>query len=591
MLAACGRLHFDPIGEPGVYTAVALPPGGVTQELAFAPDDSVRYAASPSHGPFRSVDHGATWSECAPLAARGIASDLATVYLSGPDDVYRSDDQCATWEPTGLGLTVNQLAMVGGDLYAASSLGLRKLANGTWTVVQTPLEGSTLMAVAADPSGQVIVAGARDALGAVTSTDGGASWTTSTGLSTGRVRRLAVASTTSLKWVAMESPAGVFNIGMTSLSSNAGASFVPRFGIGGRAAAISPTDPQRVVLGVFDGIRTSTDGLASVSASDQRTPNMNLAQINDLKYAPDGSLVAATDLGVFVAAEPSLAWQPMLEGLTGWRIYALLAHGQDVYAASDVGMLSSIAGAPFAHGSVAGMTLNAELPEIAIVDGAPSTLLAGGRLLRRSSDGGVTWQEVFDAGMDGFQVTSFAVIGQRVFAGTQIRMLVADPPYTTWTPHVIAGADHHVRDILATNTGLYCSTDDGLYVSTDQAATFTQVPLAATMLTRMTQLSDGTILVGAGDGVWASDPTATIWQRRGLDGHAVADLLTHETLVVAATSDSVHVSSNGGGTWQPLGALEGRVPASLAIDPTTGDLLVGTLGHGLWRTALPTPPR
>lgn len=198
--------------------------------------------------------------------------------------------------------------------------------------------------------------------------------------------------------------------------------------------------------------------------------------------------------------------------------------------------------------------------------------------------------QVFDTNLDNFRVNTLELIGTRIYAGSKLRALVADPPYDTWTPHVIAAANHSVRDIVAGAANqIWFATDDGLFVTTDDANTFQPVTVGAgaTKFIALARRDDGSIVAATDGGVWASDASGTTWRQLGLQGITINALLVRATTLVAATESGVFVTSDDGASWQSLPGLDTEHPRALALDPLTADLLVGTSGHGLWRTAQP----
>jgi len=201
--------------------------------------------------------------------------------------------------------------------------------------------------------------------------------------------------------------------------------------------------------------------------------------------------------------------------------------------------------------------------------------------MRRSSDRGKTWSEIYDPGPgDGGRINAFAAHAGVMYAGTGTRVISSSPPYTTWTPHSVAGANHHVNALAWRNDELWAGCDDGLFVSRDLAGTFTQV--TADPVFDLAVLADGQLVVG-GKGVMVGDPTTAPRFAADVNVHHVA---IRGDVIATVTDGLVFIRPDRGGTWRPLQGLDTRGPYGVAFDATTGDLLVGTYGNGLWRAPM-----
>ncbi|MBA3464582.1 MAG: hypothetical protein H0T46_31915 [Deltaproteobacteria bacterium] len=201
--------------------------------------------------------------------------------------------------------------------------------------------------------------------------------------------------------------------------------------------------------------------------------------------------------------------------------------------------------------------------------------------------GGRTWigLNVLPA-EDGYFASSIAFIGARAFVGTYRRVLVADPPYTTWTPHQIMGANREVFAVAVTGGKLWAGTEDGLFVSADQAMTFQAVPQVSVLVEALLVLPDGGLAAATGGGTWLSDAATATWALRGPAEYTYKHALIPGGLV-AATEDGAFVSRDRGLTWALAPGSETYTVPSAIYDRGTGELVIGTIGAGLVRVPLP----
>ena len=188
---------------------------------------------------------------------------------------------------------------------------------------------------------------------------------------------------------------------------------------------------------------------------------------------------------------------------------------------------------------------------------------------------------------DGYRAFAITFDGARAYVGTYAKIYSADPPYDTWTPHAIAGADHFVTGLLATGGALWATTTTGVFVSTDQGATFQFVDaLGAITYWSVAQLADGSLAVGTDNaGIWISDPARTSWEHVGPAGQKVNRIAVAAGAIIASTDSGIYASHDRGVSWSSDG---GKLQMRTAfVDPADGQLVVGTIGRGLVKVAIP----
>jgi hypothetical protein len=574
-VAGCGRLRFDP-----TTTSLEMPAGGQMLTGAIAPDGTW-YAVAQTSEVFRS-DDARTWTMCAPApgSAIAVASD-GTVYLATTIDVLASSDRCASWQPTGLGAAPTALATAGTEVYAGTSAKLFSLSSGatTWVNIATPIDNNMYRAIAQTSAGDLFVGTAT--AGVAVRPTGQPTWITfASGIASPWISAFAASSTKS--YVITQTVGGT--AGATSCSSAPFTSWTLCDGLGGFAIAVDPADPNHVFSAVYDDLETTHDGFATAALRGVRAPGMDAATVDDLRFVPGGGVVAFTERGVSYSADSNnLDWQGRNTGLAAWSVTNIVTAGDDTYLSTPAGVLHASTSEPFTLSTV-GMTHNTHTFGLAVA--ADGTLISAGRSVRISSDRGATWQEtLLLTRVDNYTAYGVAVDAAHAYVGTGSQIYSADPPYMTWTPHLVASGGARIATLLA-NAGALWAAGGGLFVSTDGAATFVAIPeLAGHTCQALAALPDGGIAVGTANGIWISDPAESMFVDSGLHPNDVNGLALDGDAIYAATLAGVYASNDRGATWTVVAGTEEVAALSVVVEPNT--LLIGTDGQGLVRVAKP----
>jgi ligand-binding sensor domain-containing protein len=161
-------------------------------------------------------------------------------------------------------------------------------------------------------------------------------------------------------------------------------------------------------------------------------------------------------------------------------------------------------------------------------------------------------------------------------------MLVAEAPWTTWTPYAIGTADRAVGAIHAAGGRLWIATSNGLFAApeADLSSFEPIVEVGSAAFRAIAELADGSLVIGGAPGVWLSDPARVTWQSVGLTSEGVVALDVIGDAIVASTDSGVFVSRDRGARWSELDGVGGGASAVL-VDPATGELVVGTNHRGL----------
>ncbi len=227
-----------------------------------------------------------------------------------------------------------------------------------------------------------------------------------------------------------------------------------------------------------------------------------------------------------------------------------------------------------------GLPAYALVVTVAVQPGEPSAIYAGSYEppgVWRSADGGQSWQ-LDDQGLEGSPVfcLHWDAARRQWWAGTR------DGLYTrpagsgaSWRAAALSGQP--VYAIAADGRGrLYAAAEGGLFRTSD-GGTWASVPLPAdaaktAILAVAASLDGRTLLAGtAGQGLWVSRNGGGAWSQARTDagplpGYVTAVLLvtTSDGAAYASTSERAYRSADGGATWEPITALEGRVHAFAA---------------------------
>ncbi|HTL38363.1 MAG TPA: hypothetical protein VL326_34770 [Kofleriaceae bacterium] len=585
LACACGRIAFDARTDGGggdgdaavTPRSLVMPSGGQMNHVLVAPNGDW-YATSSTSGAFRSTDQGMTWVRCGARLGDSIAVTTdGTVWMSG-GDVGRSTDNCATWANTGNARFSDFVFAEGTNVWALCDTGLRKWNGATWAVMTTPLDGDRFMTMTRGPARYFIGTFNQ---GLMTSPDA-VTWTAAgtVGFQSQHITSIAAGATVTYAMTA----GGSNNI---ACSDQNGATWTDCFISGGLSVTVDPSKDLHAIAAIYDDLGETTDGFNNLTPG-LRQPSMDAAVVEEIKYLPTGELLAATDRGVFLAPAGTTSFTARLTGLDAWDIDDIVKDGDDMWLSTRGGPLHSVRGQPFEL-RTSGVSNNTIIRHVRVMpDGR---LVAGGRNLFVSADRGDSWSQLVATNVaDGYDAEDIAFNGTRMFVATGQRMLVSDPPYTTFTPVAFPGGGYPGKALLVSGTRLWIGTDRGLLVSNDNGMTV-NAAAAASIGTRVVRdlldLPDGRLLVATQDGAWISDTARSTFMRAGLAGEYVDGLMLAGTTAFAATAGGVLYSRDAGATWTPLPGAETTPSSATFLDDTTGQIIVGTDSRGLIRVPMP----
>jgi photosystem II stability/assembly factor-like uncharacterized protein len=489
------------------------------------------FATSHEHGPYVSVDNGATFTSIShsgiDTSGRAVAVDprpakSGTVFYSDWHgyNVYKTTDAGATWKsvaygpriyPNGINIAITQPEI----LYFAEYYGddsnpqgkVWKFNSATGVLSHIGLDNHLIYCVAASRTdANTVVAGTRNK-GIYTTTNGGGTWTLAN--------------------------SGVANTQVAGVAFAGGKIYMAVYGL---------------------GVYSSQDAGQTWQEDNEGLDDL---QINALTAAPDGAhrLLVATNSGLYTLDLNGGAWQRSPDGVQPALQSANTTDDVAPYGAGHPFTLP----VPDAVADASGALQAAESPRGAALSlaFAPSDaniayLGEAGAGIFASQDGGVNWAQ---ASLDGETVWSLAV----------------DP----------ANAQH-VYASLASSASVFESMDGG--------KTWTELAIPDPGISVVYTLADenGQLSAGTNNGLWKL--SGGVWQAEGLSGLAVTTLTAAQQgkALVAGTTAGAFQSTNGGATWQTVDAnLNGTTIRALAADPANpNSVYLGTTVRGAYRASL-----
>lgn len=579
------------------FSPIALPSGGALEsvDLVRTGNQTTIYIASSTRA-FRSDDRGASWFECLGLrdwfwSIEAAPGDPQHVFISAESDLFESTDGCASWRPTGLAQEPWALRVRSdGSVLVGTESGLYRRDSASWSHVVTSAGDALVNAVEVDPTGRYWYVGSYGN-GLLRSDDSGTTWhDANSGLTSPWIYRIALDPGDPLRLFAGTDD-GLFR-------STDGALQWTRVCTNCRdATAVSPADPDFVLSDGWDALHASTNGGDSFGG-DVRSAGMELGEVTDIDFDPDqsGRVYAATDRGLFTAAGSNLIWMPADAAISYWEVSSIAVSraASRSYLATAVGVLARDQAVPTWSILHQGYQYYSWTGHVFAPAGDSNTLFACGRQLMRSLDRGATFSALFTAAEpDGWAVSRVFSDGGAIFSGTHGRTWWSFDDGQSWEQSLVAGAGRAVQDLVvhfdgddvltvfATDTGIYYTLDGSSYPAANSG-------LSSLSTHALVRRSDGTYLAGNRDGVYLAADLSSTWQHHGLADMPVRDLFESAGVVIAATDVGVFWESSAATTasWTHLPGLDDRWPWSLGAG-VDGELLVGTVGHGLFSAPMP----
>jgi photosystem II stability/assembly factor-like uncharacterized protein len=578
------------------------PEGATVQALAFAPSDpAIVYAGLAGGGVQRSDDGGATWRPASFGIGNPVVNALAvdpahpdTVYAGTQAGFFRSSDGGQHWQTSSPvnALEVHTIAVDPAHphvLYIGTAMGIYRSGNGgaAWQLLTVGLIPPhrfdfEVVALVIDPVApqQIYAAhiGVHDGLHKTV--NGGRAWFP---LRRFRVDALAVDPVRDATvWAAGDD--GVWR------SADGGKTWVKVRVEPAHALLVDPADSSRVYAANAQDVQVTTDGGASWKTLPAGPrPGGALALVAD-PARPGELLAGTTGAGVYRSTDGGETWTASGQGLVNTAVAAV--------ALDDTSSAIFVAGAAGIYRTLDGgatWDLTSFDGGNAVAVGAspsdPRTLYAaiGFALVARTVDGGDSWQIVSNLGASALAVSLDDPA--TLFAATQQALMKSTDGGVTWTAVFEAGEGNFVDDVVTDPIDpavVYLLNRAQLWQSSDRGATW-KILLADGQLIGLAvgRSSPRTILVSDSQSVFGSADAGKTWRvlatQRPFPAALAVDPRDPRTLYLGS-GNGVEQSRDGGATWRPFNrGLYARGLNQLLFDPgNPSRLYAGTSAAGVF---------
>jgi photosystem II stability/assembly factor-like uncharacterized protein len=558
----------------GAQTWVAVgPPGGNVRALAADPAEPRRVYLGTADGLlYRSDDGGAHWARLDPgFPMRGRSLDAIVVGARGTVFV-------GYWEVGGSGGGV-----------ARSNDGGRSFA------VLKGIDHESVRALALAPSNPAMIA-AGTLTGVFASRDAGRSWKRITPENDPDLRnieslafdptdpRILYAGTWHLAWK----------------TRDAGATWVPvHRGMIDDSDVMTLTvdhrDTQTIYATACTGVYRSTKGavdwmkLEGIPYTSRRTRTFAMGDEGNL-------LLAGTTEGLWVSENAGGAWRRATPKELVINALLLQPDGTIVLGTEEAGILRSAdrgrtwtaGNAGFSERFVSKILFDRRGRRVFVAAwGDPRY---GGVFASSTVRG--PWVHLGD-GLEGRQVTTLALLGDTLIAGTDDGLFARDPEGSSWTrlPTRLPEGEVHpyVTDLFAARSGgLLAATRKGLFRSTDGGRSWLRPLGNADEILALTQSPDDAslVLAATANGVFRSEDRGETWQRvsedlRRVTPHRLIFVSSEDRTLLATTSGGLFRSGDRGETWQPVtGGIPQTDLTGIAVDSDGRTIYASDFGSG-----------
>ncbi len=597
------------------------PDGGSVYTLAIAPSNPQVMYAGVEGGLYRSVDGGATWTYAGrgldfviPVSSIGVDPvQASTVYVGQVEGVFKSVNGGESWAPVGLSGIVGITAhpQLSGTLFAASADGLFRTGNGgaTWRRLTRGLPANHRpIRVVIDSTAPRRVYAVVDDFDTnrrrlFKSTDGGNSWRPAdSGLEGQEIRSLTID---------LRGPqtlyAGTFE---GVFKSTDGGTVWRRTGLEGvtriEAVKVHPTRRNVVFAGGEGGLFRSQNGGQTWSPVSAGLPETGLVTaIEFLPSSPEtlltGVVAAPRRGGVFRSADGGTSWRLSSQGLSALSVSSIAvdpANSNTLWlVANAVVFKSNDRGLTWLRIRLDPSNSLASLVAVDPLDPSTAYVSLNTRDLRRTRDGGRTWEAIGNPGVSTLELLIDPVHPATLYAAGYGGIAKSTDRGETWTrlPGDASGSPYFDLAIPVQSPSTLYAAGAHLLRSTDAGATWTRIEqglsgAAGTPITLevdpgapatvYTVFSGNVYRTLDGGGSWSL--FSNTFRNRPIKPLAVSP--DRPGLLYAAVwFDNVYEIRDGANNWEPLGESPGRVATDvLVVDPQDPcRIYLGTRSRGL----------
>jgi photosystem II stability/assembly factor-like uncharacterized protein len=518
---------------------------------AIAATDDVLYVAIYSHGIYKSIDFGQSWSS----TGNNIGSGTFYSLLANGSDVYAGDSDGGfyysgnggdSWTKKGNGIgQVQNILIAGGNLFIAATNSTIGAA-----IYKSSDNGDNLVNINAPVTSINFMSGYDNAIyitgGQPTkiSRDYGETWTSSDIGTTGHYMLASIYAYEDKVII----PAGNSTV---FISNNEGVDWetITSLPYEGVVSSVYNED-ETIILGGREGIYKSSNNGVSWS---EKNDGLNNVIINHLETT-DGVLFAGTNIGIFSSKDDGVTWNKLNNGLEddseigyihGVNIEGIHTYLTDIVVATGKGIFKS---------STNGLNWDLKMDLQGVDINAWFYALAGDKdkifacqtgFEFYSTSNGETWTTKHHAAFDNIAVFDAVVKGDTIIVLASDNLVISKNFGSTWEIVRVSTDYFFPNDALFINDDLYVATSQGLYVCTYPGTTWKKIT--------------------------------------GLPNTEILSLLVRNDALYAGTTDGLYVSFDNGHHWFPLNGLTGAYMKPLTFNDTY--CFTGTYGASVWRNS------
>ncbi len=397
-----------------------------TTVSSFAAIGGNMFAGTQGGGVFRSTNNGANWlpanTGLTDLNVRGLTSSGLALIAGTFGGIFRTLDGGGDWDNVDDALATSFLVNAPNIYASGIDLSVSTDNGATWNSSSTGINGSTVVALAAN--GSTLFAGSATYVATLyVSTNAGASWAKSdAGISAGNIKALISRPNGNGGYdlYAGTNETGVFrstNSGNDWFSVNDGMTnaSVHSFGI------LNNT----IFAGAGFGVYGTTNNGASWSSMSSGLPFIVTVSAFTTR---DTNIFAGTSNGVYFSPNGGLNWTQRSSGITIPGIRAMATFGSNVYAAGNGIYVSTNDGISWTP-TGSGITSNSI---VAITQLGTDLFVGTQNGVFRSTDNGVNWNAA-NTGMTTTSMYSLITVGSDLIAGMVSGMYISTNRGDNWT--------------------------------------------------------------------------------------------------------------------------------------------------------------
>ncbi len=573
--------------------------GGSVQALTVS--KGLVFAGTNGAGVFRSTDSGSSWNNVnnglINTNVTALASVGSIIFLGTEDSgICISTNGGFNWESANTGLTdsnITALTVSGKNVFVGTGSGVFLSTDSglTWILANNGLE-DTIAPGVLNSSIITLTASETDIFAATNfgnvfhSTDNGNDWSwASSGLPLNDYIGALAISGSNVFAGTLDS--GVYLSTDNGLSWNQASNGLPKY------ADVS------TFLIVGTDIFAGTYGGVYLSSDDGTTWNM-VDSDADQALVTNGSDVfsGAFKVGIRRTTDNGNSWTVSNIGLINTTVSPFAVNDSIIFAGSTNGLIMSTD-----NGSTWSLTSNESAIGAMIVSGNVIFTSDGEGTVLRSTNNGNAWDSIFLPLNPHPQfpcnfVTSFAMVGDSLFAGTSGNIFLSTDMGNTWVQSgngLLGPAEGYIISIVTNGTTLFAGGDDDeFYRSTDEGNDWvlstSGLPKPGDDEINALIVSNNSIFAGMFiNGVFRSTDGGESWELEngGLIDRGISSFATYENYLFAGSPyiGGVFLSSDDGATWKSVNTgLTDTDIGALAVFGT--NLFAGTGNSGVWRRPL-----